>query len=41
MDAAQPQAVLDEIQSGAVVVCDGAMGTMLHAAGISLDNSLP
>ncbi|HJT03485.1 MAG TPA: bifunctional homocysteine S-methyltransferase/methylenetetrahydrofolate reductase [Pseudonocardiaceae bacterium] len=41
MDAAQPQAVLDEIQSGAVVVCDGAMGTMLHAAGISLDRSLP
>jgi methionine synthase / methylenetetrahydrofolate reductase(NADPH) len=24
-----------------VVVCDGAMGTMLHAAGISLDRSLP
>jgi methionine synthase / methylenetetrahydrofolate reductase(NADPH) len=24
-----------------VVICDGAMGTMLHAAGASLDHSLP
>ncbi len=24
-----------------VVVCDGAMGTMLHAGGVSLDRSLP
>jgi methionine synthase / methylenetetrahydrofolate reductase(NADPH) len=26
---------------GAVLVCDGAMGTMLHAAGNSLDRALP
>ena len=25
----------------AVLVCDGAMGTMLHAAGNSLDRALP
>src|SRR5437016_7131033 len=24
-----------------VLVCDGAMGTMLHAGGVSLDRSLP
>src|SRR5918911_297038 len=24
-----------------VLVCDGAMGTMLHASGVSLDRSLP
>src|SRR5437660_12532238 len=24
-----------------VLVCDGAMGTMLHASGISLDRALP
>jgi len=24
-----------------VLVCDGAMGTMLHAAGAALDRSLP
>src|SRR5690242_13247310 len=24
-----------------VLVCDGAMGTLLHAGGISLDRSLP
>ena len=27
--------------SQAVLVCDGAMGTMLHAGGVSLDRSLP
>ena len=27
--------------NGAVLVCDGAMGTMLHAAGNSLDRALP
>jgi len=27
--------------SGPVLVCDGAMGTMLHAAGNSLDRALP
>ena len=24
-----------------ILVCDGAMGTMLHAAGAALDRSLP
>lgn len=33
--------VLDELRVGQVVVCDGAMGTMLHAAGVPLDRSLP
>jgi methionine synthase I (cobalamin-dependent)/5,10-methylenetetrahydrofolate reductase len=41
VDAPEPRAVLDEIRAGQVVVCDGAMGTMLHAAGVSLDRSLP
>src|SRR5215475_6172824 len=27
--------------AGEVLVCDGAMGTMLHAGGVSLDRSLP
>jgi methionine synthase / methylenetetrahydrofolate reductase(NADPH) len=27
--------------AGRVLVCDGAMGTMLHAGGVSLDRSLP
>jgi homocysteine S-methyltransferase len=29
------------LSSGRVLVCDGAMGTMLHAAGSALDRSLP
>ncbi|MGQ0717728.1 MAG: homocysteine S-methyltransferase family protein, partial [Pseudonocardiales bacterium] len=33
--------VLEELRTGQVVVCDGAMGTMLHAAGVPLDRSLP
>jgi methionine synthase I (cobalamin-dependent) len=33
--------VLDELRAGQIVVCDGAMGTMLHAAGVPLDRSLP
>ncbi|MGH3767846.1 MAG: bifunctional homocysteine S-methyltransferase/methylenetetrahydrofolate reductase [Pseudonocardiaceae bacterium] len=41
MDAREPRAVLDALRAGQVVVCDGAMGTMLHAAGVSLDRSLP
>ena len=41
MDAREHQAVLDAMGAGQVVVCDGAMGTMLHAAGVSLDRSLP
>jgi homocysteine S-methyltransferase len=31
----------DVLTSGRVIVCDGAMGTMLHAAGAALDRSLP
>src|SRR4051812_48979907 len=30
-----------DLFSGRVLVCDGAMGTMLQAAGVSLDLSLP
>lgn len=41
MDAQQVRTLLDEIRAGRVVICDGAMGTMLHAAGVSLDRSLP
>jgi homocysteine S-methyltransferase len=33
--------VLEQLREHRVVVCDGAMGTMLHAAGVSLDRSLP
>src|ERR1700733_10443578 len=29
------------LSSGRVLVCDGAMGTMLHAAGAALDRALP
>ena len=29
------------LSGGRVLVCDGAMGTMLHAAGAALDRSLP
>src|SRR6201981_2615988 len=29
------------LSGGRVLVCDGAMGTMLHAAGGALDRSLP
>ncbi|MCL2581281.1 MAG: bifunctional homocysteine S-methyltransferase/methylenetetrahydrofolate reductase [Streptosporangiales bacterium] len=29
------------LSSGRVLMCDGAMGTMLHAAGAALDRSLP
>lgn len=35
------RAVFETLRAGEVVVCDGAMGTMLHAAGIPLDRSLP
>ena len=41
MTARQPCAVLAELLAGQVVVCDGAMGTMLHTAGVPLDRSLP
>jgi methionine synthase / methylenetetrahydrofolate reductase(NADPH) len=47
---ASPVALLDEPRPAAdvlarlgtqVLVCDGAMGTMLHSGGVSLDRSLP
>jgi methionine synthase / methylenetetrahydrofolate reductase(NADPH) len=41
MDAPESQTVLEQLRAGQVVVCDGAMGTMLHAAGVPLDRSLP
>jgi methionine synthase I (cobalamin-dependent)/5,10-methylenetetrahydrofolate reductase len=41
MDAPESQTVLEQLRTGQVVVCDGAMGTMLHAAGVPLDRSLP
>jgi homocysteine S-methyltransferase len=41
MDAQEPRTVLEELCAGQMVICDGAMGTMLHAAGVSLDRSLP
>ena len=41
MSAQQPRRVLAELLAGQVVVCDGAMGTMLHTAGVPLDRSLP
>jgi methionine synthase / methylenetetrahydrofolate reductase(NADPH) len=41
MAAREALTVLEELRAGQVVVCDGAMGTMLHAAGVSLAGSLP
>jgi homocysteine S-methyltransferase len=41
VDAQRPRNVLAELLAGQVVVCDGAMGTMLHTAGVPLDRSLP
>ena len=41
MNAQQPRMVLAELLASQVVVCDGAMGTMLHTAGVPLDRSLP
>jgi homocysteine S-methyltransferase len=41
VDAQQPCTVLDALRTGQIVICDGAMGTMLHAAGVPLDRSLP
>lgn len=40
-DVERSRMVLEELRAGQVVVCDGAMGTMLHAAGVPLDRSLP
>ena len=31
---------LDGVLRSRVLVCDGAMGTMLHSAGVPLDRSL-
>src|SRR6476620_12435940 len=41
--ASRPRATASvaERLAGSVLVCDGAMGTMLHAGGVSLDRSLP
>jgi methionine synthase I (cobalamin-dependent) len=41
VDAQRPRTMLAELLAGQVVVCDGAMGTMLHTAGVPLDRSLP
>lgn len=44
MDVRDPdgaRTVFEKLRAGEVVVCDGAMGTMLHAAGVGLDRSLP
>jgi methionine synthase I (cobalamin-dependent) len=32
---------MNAFERGRILVCDGAMGTMLHAAGAALDRSLP
>src|SRR5438445_12977801 len=39
--APSPRPGLAERIASEVLVCDGAMGTMLHAGGVSLDRSLP
>jgi methionine synthase I (cobalamin-dependent)/5,10-methylenetetrahydrofolate reductase len=41
VDPPQRRTVLAGLLAGQVVVCDGAMGTMLHTAGVPLDRSLP
>lgn len=40
LQPARPQDIAEMLRTR-VVVCDGAMGTMLHAAGASLDLALP
>ena len=35
------ESVLDLLSGQRVLICDGAMGTLLHAAGAALDRSLP
>jgi homocysteine S-methyltransferase len=37
----QPTADVASRLASQVLICDGAMGTMLHAGGVSLDRSLP
>jgi methionine synthase / methylenetetrahydrofolate reductase (NADH) len=41
VNAQESPSVLEQLRRHQVVICDGAMGTMLHAAGVSLDRSLP
>src|SRR5712692_1019309 len=44
MRAARPRTINTDVcqrLATEVLVCDGAMGTMLHAGGVSLDRSLP
>ncbi|MGH3720748.1 MAG: bifunctional homocysteine S-methyltransferase/methylenetetrahydrofolate reductase [Pseudonocardiaceae bacterium] len=41
MEEREARTVLEQLRAGQVVVCDGAMGTMLHAAGVPLEGSLP
>src|ERR1041385_554463 len=44
MRAARGRAATSDVASrlaAQVLVCDGAMGTLLHAGGVSLDRSLP
>jgi methionine synthase / methylenetetrahydrofolate reductase(NADPH) len=41
VNAREASTVLERLRGHQVVVCDGAMGTMLHAAGVSLDRCLP
>ncbi|HEX2300311.1 MAG TPA: bifunctional homocysteine S-methyltransferase/methylenetetrahydrofolate reductase [Pseudonocardiaceae bacterium] len=40
-DSHGARAMFEKLRAGEVVVCDGAMGTMLHAAGVPLDRVLP
>src|SRR5918911_1799754 len=41
MRAVRSHTRLEDRLGSQVLVCDGAMGTMLHAGGVSLDRSLP
>jgi methionine synthase I (cobalamin-dependent) len=34
VDAGEPRTVLEELRARQMVVCDGAMGMMLHAVGV-------
>src|SRR6266480_7542454 len=41
MRATRPHLRIEERLGASVLICDGAMGTMLHAGGVSLDRALP
>jgi methionine synthase I (cobalamin-dependent)/5,10-methylenetetrahydrofolate reductase len=41
VNAQEAASLLEQVRGHQVVICDGAMGTMLHAAGVSLDRCLP